>query len=75
MRLVAHHRSREIVRSALTLPGQAVQLRSAGVRQANELGHLVEALAGGVVHRAAEDAMLERRSDVDEHGVASTDYE
>ena len=55
--------------------GQPVNLRSGGIRQADQLADLVEALARGVVHGRAEQVVVKFGADMDEQGVAAADDE
>ncbi len=50
-------------------------MRAAGVGQAEELAHLVEGLARGVVLRLAEQAVAAGGGDLDEHRVPAADDE
>ena len=72
---LANHRAREVERTRISLLGERVQLRATGIRQAHELGGLVEALARRVVHRAAEEVVLQLGLDEHEHRVAAADDE
>ena len=52
-----------------------VDHRAAGVAVAQEFGHLVESLAGGVVARLAEQAVPESRADFEQVGVAAAHHQ
>ena len=56
-------------RSGRPSPGQSRQLRTARVRQAQQLGGLVEGLAGRVVQGLAEHAIAAETAHLDEHRV------
>ena len=45
--------------------------RPARIAEAEQLGHLVERLAGGIVERLAQQAVLAPRGHVEQHGVAA----
>ena len=53
--------------------GEFVERLPAGIGQAQHAGHLVKALAGGVVPRGAEDAHVGVPAHVHEHGVPAGD--
>ena len=59
--------------TAITFTRKTIQLRPPGIRQADQLGHLVEALTRGIVHCATKNTMLHRCRDMNEHRVAAAD--
>lgn len=70
---VVEQRTGEIVRGGIAFGGQSIDVRAAGVGQAEELGGFVETLAGGIVERGAEEPVAEFAFDVDQHGMATAD--
>ena len=55
--------------------GQARDRRSAGITEPQQLGGLVEGLAGGVVQRLAEDAVVADAAHVGEQRVPARDQQ
>ncbi len=56
---VAQQRAREIAGVRIALGGQPVNDGAGGIGQPHELAGLVETFAGGIVNRAAQDAMVQ----------------
>ena len=71
----AQERAGEIVGGRIAFGGEAVQLRSAGIGQADELADFVETFAGSIIQCGTEDGMLQLLTNVDEHRVPAADNE
>ena len=54
----------------IALAGEAIDIRAAGVGEAEELADLVEGLAGGIVACLPEQAVTAKPFNLDQHGVA-----
>jgi hypothetical protein len=54
---------------------QRGELRAAGIREPEQLGALVEGLAGGIVAGLAEQAVIAECERLDEHGVSAGDQQ
>ena len=72
---VVQHWSREIMCARISLCGKFVDDGPGGVGETHHLPGLVETFAGGVVNRAAEDAVFQLGFHDHEHGVAAADDE
>ena len=69
------HRAREPVRARAPPLGETGEVRSAGIRQPEQLRALVEGLARGIVAGLAEQPVIADALRLDEHGVAARDQQ
>ena len=74
-RVAPQQRPRQLVSLGIAELGKARQRRPAGIAEAEQLGRLVERLAGGIVDRVAEERIAADRGDMEKLRVAARNEE